>query len=63
MGRCPVSPTNGGKEQAKMNARRPLPASGISFADARYVTEAGGFQLAGAAGALSDHAAVLAWVH
>ena len=36
--------------------------SGLSFADARYVTEAGGFQLAGTTGALSDHAAVLAWV-
>jgi hypothetical protein len=36
--------------------------SGLSFTDARYVTEAGGFQLAGTAGALSDHAVVLAWV-
>jgi hypothetical protein len=26
MGRCPVSPTSGGEEQAKMNARPPLPA-------------------------------------
>jgi endonuclease/exonuclease/phosphatase family metal-dependent hydrolase len=35
--------------------------SGLSFTDARYVTEAGRFQLAGTAGALSDHAVVLAW--
>jgi endonuclease/exonuclease/phosphatase family metal-dependent hydrolase len=35
--------------------------SGLSLADTRYVTEAGGFQLAGTTGALSDHAAVLAW--
>ena len=34
----------------------------LDFADARYVTEAGGWNLAGAAGALSDHAAVLAWM-
>jgi hypothetical protein len=33
---------------------------GLTFADARYVAEAGGFQLAGTTGALSDHAAVLA---
>ena len=40
----------------------PLRLPDFSFTDARYVTEADGFQLAGTAGAISDHAAVLARV-
>ena len=35
---------------------------GRSFADVRYVTEAGEWHLAGRAGALSDHAALLAYI-
>ncbi len=36
--------------------------NGLSLANASYVTEAGGWHLAGGSGALSDHAAVLASV-
>jgi endonuclease/exonuclease/phosphatase family metal-dependent hydrolase len=40
-----------------------LSNNGRSFADVHYVTEAGGWHLAGYANALSDHAALLACVY